>query len=62
LAQLAGVHHAVWRNRYVVATIDVLSAEVLSNLQALGMAVVVFGSDPTCWPVKQAELANALGA
>ncbi|MBF0561547.1 MAG: DEAD/DEAH box helicase [Alphaproteobacteria bacterium] len=62
LAQLAGVRHAVWRSRYVVATVDGLSNEVRSNLEALGMVIVVFGPDPACWPARQAELAEALGA
>jgi hypothetical protein len=62
LAQLAGVRHAVWRNRYVVAMIDAPSRDMRSNLEALGMAIVVFGPDPANWSGKQAELAEILGA
>jgi hypothetical protein len=61
LATLDGLGHAVWRNHYVVATIDPLEDVIRNDLESRGITIVVCGQNPTAWGSKKIELARALG-
>jgi hypothetical protein len=55
LTILDGPGHAIWRDHYVVATIDPVEDAIRSDLESRGITIVVCGQNPTAWRSKKSS-------